>query len=270
MAAPGALASALLRLRLGAAPRVPACRLLSGPGSFRPPPRPLIVDKSREPEPGRRFLSPEFIPPRGRTDPLKFRLERQDMLKRRKVLQVPEFYVGSILAVTSADPHAKGKSQRFVGICTRRSGHGLGATFVLRNVIEGQGVEICYDLYSPRLQALEVLRLERRLDADLSYLRDALPEYSTVEPGLRPEPRPPEAPLNALRVRMKPPPWSKRWERPKFGLRGARLDLCLSPARLREAERRRRPWLEFDMMRERRTAELEAQIWEEIEASGGA
>nr|KAG8534632.1 hypothetical protein GDO81_018963 [Engystomops pustulosus] len=61
------------------------------------------------------------------------------MIERRKVINIPEFYVGSILAVTMADPHANGKSNRFVGICIDRSGSGLGATFALRNVIDGQG-----------------------------------------------------------------------------------------------------------------------------------
>lgn len=42
----------------------------------------------------KRFLSPEFIPPRQRTDPLKFFVERKDMIRRRKVLNIPEFYAG--------------------------------------------------------------------------------------------------------------------------------------------------------------------------------
>lgn len=46
---------------------------------------------------------------------------------------------GSVLAVTTADPHASEKVNRFVGICIQRGGKGLGATFVLRNVIEDQG-----------------------------------------------------------------------------------------------------------------------------------
>lgn len=41
-----------------------------------------------------RFLSPEFIPPRQRTDPFTFVIERKDMIRRRKVLSIPEFYVG--------------------------------------------------------------------------------------------------------------------------------------------------------------------------------
>ncbi|KAM9067140.1 39S ribosomal protein L19, mitochondrial [Sarcophilus harrisii] len=269
MAAPVSSAVALLRLRLGAAPRAPARRSLCSPGGFQPPPKPVIADKQQEPEPARRFLSPEFIHPRGRTNPIKFQLERQDMLRRRRVIHIPEFYVGSILAVTSSDPHAKGKTSRFVGICIQRSGYGLGATFVLRNIIEGQGVEICFDLYSPRIHEIQVLRLEKRLDNNLMYLRDALPEYSTFPLDMKPETLAPgqEVPVNKLQVRMKPKPWSKRWERPQFQIQGIRFDLCLSPEQLQEAQKWARPWEEFDMMREYCTAGLEAKIWQEIEAA---
>ncbi len=41
-----------------------------------------------------RFLSPEFVPPRQRTNPVKFAIERKDMIQRRKVLNIPEFHVG--------------------------------------------------------------------------------------------------------------------------------------------------------------------------------
>lgn len=49
-------------------------------------------------------------------------------------------FVGSILRVTTADPYASGKTSQFLGICIQRSGAGLGATFILRNTIEGQGM----------------------------------------------------------------------------------------------------------------------------------
>ena len=52
-----------------------------------------------------------------------------------------------------------------------RGGTGLRAWLILRNVIEGQGVEFMYNLYSPTVVKIEVLRLERRLDDELYYLR---------------------------------------------------------------------------------------------------
>uniref|UniRef100_A0A8D1SD80 Large ribosomal subunit protein bL19m n=1 Tax=Sus scrofa TaxID=9823 RepID=A0A8D1SD80_PIG len=122
----------------------------SEPGAFQPPPKPVIVDKRRPQRPETRFLSPEFIPPRGRTNPLKFQIERKDMLERRKILHIPEFYVGSILRVTTADPYASAKTSQFLGICIQRSGSGLGATFILRNTIEGQGPMYTQKLERPR------------------------------------------------------------------------------------------------------------------------
>ncbi|KAM5227659.1 large ribosomal subunit protein bL19m [Ctenodactylus gundi] len=241
----------------------------SEPGAFQPPPKPVIVDTRRPARSQKRFLSPEFIPPRGRTNPLKFQIERKDMLERRKVLHIPEFYVGHILRVTTADPYAKGKTSQFLGICIQRSGSGLGATFILRNTIEGQGVEICFELYNPRIHEIQVVKLEKRLDRSLLYLRDALPEYSTFDVNMKPVTleSDQEVPVNQLKVKMKPKPWSKRWERPNFNIKGIRFDLCLTEEQMKEAQKWNKPWLEFDMMRKYDTSKLEAQIWDEIQAA---
>ncbi|KAM8831815.1 large ribosomal subunit protein bL19m [Spinachia spinachia] len=237
------------------------------PPKFSPPPKPVIIDKTQTAASLRKFLSPEFIPPRQRTNAIKFAIERKDMIHRRKVLHIPEFYVGSIMAVTMADPNASGKINRFVGICIQRGGKGLGATFVLRNIINNQGVEICYEIYSPRIQQIDVLKLEKRLDDNLMYLRDALSEYSTVDPEMRPGPFSPtgEVTVNKIRVRMRPKPWSKRWERPKFNIKGIRFDLALTPEQMEHAQKWAQPWLQYDMLREYDTSNLEEQIFNEVQ-----
>lgn len=185
------------------------------------------------------------------------------------MLHIPEFYVGSILRVTTADPYASGKTSQFLGICIQRSGKGLGATFTLRNTIEGQGVEICFELYNPRIHEIQVVKLEKRLDDSLLYLRDALPEFSTFDVDMKPVPLEScqEVPINKLKVKMKPKPWSKRWERPCFNIKGIRFDLALTEEQMKEAQKWSQPWLEFDMMREYDTSKIEAALWEEIEAS---
>lgn len=63
------------------------------------------------------------------------------------------------------------------------------------------GVEICYEMYSPRIQKIDVLKLERRLDDNLMYLRDALNQYSTVDPDMTPVPfsLTDEVPFNKVR-----------------------------------------------------------------------
>lgn len=47
--------------------------------------------------------------------------------------------IGSIMAVSSSNPHAPNKATRFVGICIQRLGCGLRANFTLRNVIKHIG-----------------------------------------------------------------------------------------------------------------------------------
>ncbi|XP_072302868.1 large ribosomal subunit protein bL19m [Eucyclogobius newberryi] len=253
-----------------------SCRLAPSsdsdkPGKFTPPSKPVIIDKAQSKASQRKFLSPEFIPPRQRTDPLKFLMERKDMIRRRKVLDIPEFYAGSVLAVTMADPTASGKVNRFVGICIQRGGAGLGATFVLRNIIDNQGVEICYELYNPRIQQVEVLKLEKRLDDNLLYLRDALPEYSTVDPNMKPVTAPStgEVPFNKLQVKMRPKPWSKRWERPKYNVQGIAFDLILSAEKLEHAQKWAMPWVEYDMLREYDTSRLQEDILKEVQKEMG-
>lgn len=61
-------------------------------------------------------------------------------------------------------------------------------------------MEICYEMYNPRIQEIRVLKLEKRLDDNLMYLRDALPEYSTVDPEMKPVLVPPtgEVPVNTV------------------------------------------------------------------------
>ncbi|XP_033846762.1 39S ribosomal protein L19, mitochondrial [Periophthalmus magnuspinnatus] len=245
-----------------------SCRLAPSdkPGKFIPPSKPVIIDKAQSATSQRKFLSPEFIPPRQRTDPLKFSMERKDMIRRRKVLDIPEFYAGSILAVTMTDPNANGKVNRFVGICIQRGGKGLGATFVLRNIIDNQGVEICYELYNPRIQQVELLKLEKRLDDNLLYLRDALPEYSTVDPNMKPVPAPStgEVPLNKMKVRMRPKPWSKRWERPKYNVQGIAFEQILSAEQLEHAQKWAQPWLQYDMLKEYDTSRIQEEILTEV------
>lgn len=80
------------------------------------------------------------------------------MLSRRTNVAIPEFYVGSVLAITYSEPHALGKVNKFVGICIERNGCGLRATCLLRNVIDNQGVEVLYDLYDPAIQKIECFR----------------------------------------------------------------------------------------------------------------
>ncbi|XP_023939437.1 39S ribosomal protein L19, mitochondrial [Bicyclus anynana] len=217
-----------------------------------------------------RHVYPEFLPdpnPKWRNS-LREKMERADMLKRRSQIDIPEFYVGSILAVTISDPHAQSKTNKFVGICIERKGCGLRAEFILRNVIDHQGVEVRYELYDPMIQSIQVLRLEKRLDDKLYYLRDALPEYSTfpldMDPEILPEGTP--VPVNPVQVKLKPRPWLERWERQE--LKGvSNIEEYLKEKDRVRRELRKTPWEKYDLMKQyRKTIPVEDQseIWSEV------
>lgn len=196
------------------------------------------------------------------------KLERNDMLNRRGNVDVPEFYVGSILAVTNSDNHAVGKTSRFVGICISRDLCGLRANFILRNVIDHQGIEVLYELYDPTIQKIEVLKIEKRLDSKLFYLRDALPKYSTFDVNMEVEnlPENTAVPVNDLKVQLKPRPWLERWERQD--LQGVEnIDELLYDKHRRLAAKRATPWEKYDLMKEYRRSipeQEQKEVYSEI------
>ncbi|XP_044749322.1 39S ribosomal protein L19, mitochondrial [Coccinella septempunctata] len=209
-----------------------------------------VVESSKKNLLTYRHIYPEFLP-----DPnVKFRnvirekLERKDMISRRSQVAIPEFYVGSILAVTISDKHSPGRSERFVGICIQRLGCGLRATFLLRNVIDNEGVEVLYELYDPSIQRIEVLRLEKRLDDELLYLRDSYPEYSTFDVNMTAELISEDTPIpvNTTKVKLKPRPWTQRWERKN--LQGVE-NINLPQKFWDKAAKVAKPWEKYDLMK---------------------
>ncbi|XP_020620175.1 39S ribosomal protein L19, mitochondrial-like [Orbicella faveolata] len=148
--------------------------------------------EGEKPEP--RFIWKEKNWPKGfpdspeeaKTDVMTF-LEQRDCYRRLQTLKVKDFCVGSIVAVTRSDPHVAKGQVRFVGICIYKSRwqNTLGATFTLRNVIEGEPMEINFQLYSPLIQSIEVIKHERREEDALFYLRDYPPSMSMVNEKMK-------------------------------------------------------------------------------------
>lgn len=104
-------------------------------------------------------------------------------------------------------------------------------------------------MYDPSIQKIEVLRLEKRLDDQLFYLRDALPEYSTFDPNMEMEllPEGSAIPVNPIKVKLRPRPWLERWERKN--LKGVQ-DLDLPEAVYKRAAEVATPWEKYDLMKQ--------------------
>lgn len=61
-----------------------------------------------------------------------------------------------------------------------------------------------YQMYNPTVHSIEVLKLEKRLDEQLYYLRNCPLEYSTFSFDMEPVllPRDAEIPVNTLKVSL--------------------------------------------------------------------
>ncbi len=66
----------------------------------------------------------------------------------------------------------KERIQIFQGTVIQRRGDGSGATFSVRKVSQGIGVERTFPLHSPNLAKVEVLKMMKVRRAKLFYLRD--------------------------------------------------------------------------------------------------
>lgn len=92
----------------------------------------------------------------------------EPLLKR----QLPEFSPGDTVKVQlKVHEGDKERIQAFEGVVIRRRGDGLRATFTVRKVTYGVGVERTFPIHSPLLDKIERTRRGRVRRAKLYYLR---------------------------------------------------------------------------------------------------
>ncbi len=87
--------------------------------------------------------------------------------------QVPAFRAGDTLRVNvRVKEGEKERLQAFEGVCIGRKGTGVSATFTVRKISNGVGVERIFPLHSPMLADIKVVRRGRVRRAKLFYLRE--------------------------------------------------------------------------------------------------
>ncbi|KAF6026900.1 mRpL19 [Bugula neritina] len=112
-----------------------------------------------------------------------------------------------------------------------------------------------YELYNPTIKKIEVIKLEKRLDEELLYLRDAPPEYSEVPFDIEaiPHPRGAPVPINPIKVKLNPRPWRERWERSNL-IGFEIMENCVTPKMWKKAQLKEncKPWERYDLVKKYR------------------
>ena len=87
--------------------------------------------------------------------------------------EVPKFNVGDTVRVhTIVKEGDKERVQIFTGVVIARRGSRINASFTVRRISYGEGVERVFPLHSPRISKVEVEREGAPRRAKLYYLRD--------------------------------------------------------------------------------------------------
>jgi len=93
---------------------------------------------------------------------------------------VTPFNVGDTIKVhTKVIEGGKERLQAFQGIVLARRGTGLNASFTVRKISYGEGVERVFPLHSPAVDRIEIVSQGRVRRSKLYYLRDRVGKSAT-------------------------------------------------------------------------------------------
>lgn len=85
---------------------------------------------------------------------------------------IPDFGPGDTVRVgVKVKEGDKSRIQAYEGVCIARKGGGINASFTVRKMSSGEGVERVFPLYSPVIDSITVVRQGRVRRAKLYYLR---------------------------------------------------------------------------------------------------
>ncbi len=87
---------------------------------------------------------------------------------------IPDFAAGDTLRVGfKVTEGTRSRVQNYEGVCIgRNGGSGIGASFTVRKISFGEGVERVFPLHSPNIDTITVVRRGKVRRAKLYYLRE--------------------------------------------------------------------------------------------------
>jgi large subunit ribosomal protein L19 len=96
---------------------------------------------------------------------------------------LPDFRTGDTLRVhVKIKEGEKERVQAFEGVCIRRHGDGARASFTVRKISFGIGVERIFALHSPTIDKIEVVQAGRVRQARIYYLRELAGKAARIRP----------------------------------------------------------------------------------------
>lgn len=106
----------------------------------------------------------------------KLKLVEQAYIKK----EIPKFNVGDTVRVmVKIAEQDKVRLHPFEGIVIAKKGSGVRASFTVRKVSYGEGIERVFPLYSPIIEKIEVLHSGEARRAKLYYLRKRIGKQAT-------------------------------------------------------------------------------------------
>lgn len=106
----------------------------------------------------------------------------EEYTKKYTKESVPSFEVGDtidvVIKIMEGD---KERKQTFTGTVIGRRGSGIGETFTVRRIVQGEGVERTFPLHSQKIVDIKVKRCGKVRRAKLYYLRDRVGKATKVK-----------------------------------------------------------------------------------------
>lgn len=95
--------------------------------------------------------------------------------------EVPKFNVGDTVKVyVKISEEDKTRLQAFEGLVIKKRGAGMSATFTVRRISYGEGVERTFPIHSPSVDKVEVLKSTKVNRAKLYYMRKRIGKRADV------------------------------------------------------------------------------------------
>jgi large subunit ribosomal protein L19 len=100
-------------------------------------------------------------------------LEREEIERLTQGKTIPNFRAGDTVSVaTRVVEGNRTRIQNFEGVVIAKRNRGLNSSFIVRKISSGVGVERTFQLYSPLIESITVVRRGDVRRAKLYYLRD--------------------------------------------------------------------------------------------------